>query len=78
MMKLLKCWKRLTKGVNAKKSREPLDFLADKYYNVFSGRQKKRGDKVSPRTGRPKSENPKNTRITVRLDKKHTEILEAY
>ena len=51
--------------------------MADKYYIILSGRQK-RGDKVSPRTGRPKSENPKNNRITVRLDKQHTEILEAY
>ncbi len=33
---------------------------------------------VSPRTGRPKSENPKNDRITVRLDKKSSEILQSY
>ena len=26
------------------------------------------GDNMSPRTGRPKSDNPKSTQITVRLD----------
>lgn len=33
---------------------------------------------MSPRTGRPKSENPKFSRITVRLDKNCLDILENY
>lgn len=32
---------------------------------------------MSPRTGRP-TDNPKKNKITVRLDKEATEILEAY
>lgn len=39
---------------------------------------KKRGDCVSPRIGRPKSDNPKDTRITIRLDKEDCKILELY
>lgn len=37
-----------------------------------------RGDEMSPRTGRPKSENPKSNPIHVRLDKEHIEILKDY
>lgn len=33
---------------------------------------------MSPRTGRPPIENPKSDRITVRLDKSCSEILEKY
>ena len=33
---------------------------------------------MSPRTGRPKIENPKSDRITVRLDKSSTDILSRY
>lgn len=33
---------------------------------------------MSPRTGRPKKENPKSNPIHVRLDDKSKEILEAY
>ena len=33
---------------------------------------------MSPRTGRPKIDNPKSERITVRLDKESVEILELY
>ena len=32
----------------------------------------------SPRTGRPKIENPKSERITVRLDKDSSETLDKY
>ena len=39
---------------------------------------KKRGEKVSPRTGRPKSNNPKSNPIHVRLDDETKEILENY
>lgn len=33
---------------------------------------------MSPRTGRPRIDNPKSERITVRLDKEHFEILSNY
>ncbi len=33
---------------------------------------------MSPRTGRPKIENPKKERITVRLDNESVEILNEY
>lgn len=33
---------------------------------------------MSPRTGRPKIENPKSERITVRLDDKSVETLNQY
>lgn len=33
---------------------------------------------MSPRTGRPKTENPKSNPIHVRLDDKSMEILETY
>lgn len=33
---------------------------------------------MSPRTGRPKIENPKTDRITVRLDNASSEILNEY
>ncbi len=36
-------------------------------YNIYKLR--KRGEVMSPRTGRPKSDNPKSTQIVVRLDK---------
>lgn len=33
---------------------------------------------MSPRTGRPKSDNPKSSPIHVRLDKESEDILERY
>lgn len=33
---------------------------------------------MSPRTGRPKIENPKSERITVRLDNEYANILKQY
>lgn len=33
---------------------------------------------MSPRTGRPRKDNPKSERITVRIDKEHSEILNEY
>lgn len=33
---------------------------------------------MSPRTGRPKSDNPKSERITVRIDNDCSQILNAY
>lgn len=53
------------------------DFLADIKYNVFSGRQKE-VIKMSPRTGRPKSDNPKNERVTIRLDNDCSKTLNDY
>lgn len=34
--------------------------------------------KIAKKVGRPFSENPKEIRITVRIDKKHNDILEDY
>jgi len=33
---------------------------------------------LSPRTGRPKSDNPKADRITIRLDNEHSQIIQDY
>ncbi|GMQ56270.1 hypothetical protein AN1V17_06630 [Vallitalea sediminicola] len=33
---------------------------------------------ISRKVGRPFSENPKDIRLTIRLDKEHYEILEEY
>jgi hypothetical protein len=33
---------------------------------------------IAKKVGRPFSENPKEIRITVRIDKKHNDILEDY
>lgn len=33
---------------------------------------------MSPRTGRPPIDNPKSERITVRINKEHSEILNKY
>jgi hypothetical protein len=35
-------------------------------------------DFIDKKVGRPYSDNPKEIRLTVRLDKKHNEILERY
>lgn len=40
--------------------------------------QKKRGDYLSPRTGRPKADNPKDIRYSVRLDKETEQRLKSY
>lgn len=34
--------------------------------------------RITKKIGRPYSDNPKEIRLTVRLDKKHNEILERY
>lgn len=39
---------------------------------------KKRGEIMSPRMGRPKSDNPKNIDIKVRIDEKTNERLKRY
>ena len=33
---------------------------------------------MSPRTGRPKSDNPKSDRITIRFDNEHSQIIQKY
>ena len=38
----------------------------------------KGGVPISKKVGRPYSENPKDIRLTVRLDQKHNDILERY
>lgn len=45
-------------------------------YNYCTG-NKKRGDIVSPKTGRPPIENPKNVRIEIRLTKAQADLLEV-
>lgn len=39
---------------------------------------KKRGDEMSPRTGRPKVDKPKNVDIKVRFDEEGNELLIEY
>lgn len=38
----------------------------------------KGGGHISKKVGRPYSDNPKELRLTVRLDKRHNDILEKY
>lgn len=33
---------------------------------------------MSPRTGRPKSDNPKTERITIRIDDEYSQIIKEY
>lgn len=54
-----------------------IDFLGYINYIIFRA-TKSEVKNVSPRTGRPKSENPKANSIHVRLDKETKEILEDY
>jgi len=50
--------------------------LADNSYNRLMA-DKSEVIKMSPRTGRP-TDNPKQDRITVRLDSQSSKILQAY
>ena len=53
--------------------------MADNYYNIIVSQQfRKEVVQISKKVGRPFSENPKEIRLTVRLEKKHDEILESY
>ena len=47
-------------------------------YNIFVAVTIKGGAYMSPRTGRPKSENSMRERVTVRLDKETSKILKEY
>ena len=53
--------------------------MADINYNIIVSQQfdERRGI-ISKKVGRPYSENPKELRLTVRLDKRHNDILKKY
>lgn len=53
-----------------------LDFLGHDKYNIVVAR--KVGDMVSPRTGRPKSENPKGIEVKARIDAETDMRLQDY
>jgi hypothetical protein len=44
-----------------------VDFLWRQYY-IYCSDKKKRGEKMSPTKGRPKSDNSKDTMLRVRID----------
>ena len=53
--------------------------MADIYYNDYVSQQSHREVvQIAKKVGRPFSENPKEIRLTVRLEKKHDHILESY
>lgn len=47
-------------------------------FNIILLWHKKRGDEMSPRTGRPKSDNPKSIEVKARIDDKMNEKLTRY
>lgn len=51
--------------------------MSSPFYNIFVA-LRKWGDKVSPRTGRPKVENPKRNDIKVRIDDETAKQLDDY
>ena len=55
---------------------KPLDFLCNKNYNIIV--VQKGGGKLSPRTGRPKSENPKSFEIKARIDAETNQRLQKF
>ena len=44
------------------------------YYNYCKGR--KCGDRVSPRTGRPPKENPRNINLNIRISKDEADLIQ--
>ncbi len=54
-----------------------IDFLSRIKYNI-GVTKRKRGERVSPRTGRPKADKPKDIRYSVRLDTETEEKLQEY
>lgn len=52
-----------------------LDFLSLQYY-IYCSDKKKGGEGMSPRTGRPKSDNSKDTMLRVRIDEETVNKLE--
>lgn len=55
---------------------KPLDFLSHDRYNVVVAQ--KVGDNLSPRTGRPKSEKPKEIEVKARIDSETDRRLQEY
>lgn len=51
-----------------KQYKKVLDFTVTDKYNIFVVTKKKGVDNMSPRTGRPKSDNPKSHDIKIRID----------
>ena len=54
-----------------------IDFLHSDNYNLFY-RVQKVGDTMSPRTGRPKAENPLNVDLKIRFDQETNARLIRY
>ena len=54
-----------------------LDFLGINNYNEFVVIKKWGDEKLSPRTGRPKIDNPKGKQLGVRFDKAQLEQLDT-
>lgn len=53
--------------------------MADIIYGINVSQQfPKGGGRIDKKVGRPYSENPKEFRLTVRLDKRHNDILKKY
>lgn len=50
--------------------------MSHNYYNINCGTE--RGDFLSPRTGRPKAENPKTIEVKARIDVETDERLKEY
>lgn len=61
------------KNVFVEVAKFPLDFSCTYNYNKYV--HGKCGDKMTPRTGRPKSDNPKNVQIKFLADKQMVEDL---
>lgn len=53
------------------------DFMCEQYYNKCTD-IKSEVIKLSPRTGRPKSDNPMNERIYIRVTKKEKEEIMSF
>lgn len=64
----LRCYRVRNKYLTFWQTLYIIELVADRKWGVI----------MSPRTGRPPIENPKSERITVRLDKEHSEILNNY
>lgn len=53
-----------------------LNFLSYRYYNILVAQ--KVGDNLSPRTGRPKSDNPKGIELKARIDAETDRRIQEY
>ena len=59
----------------AKKFTESLDFFARAVLYLLQGQ--KVGDCMSPRTGRPPKENPRNINLNIRVTKDEAQMIQA-